>query len=84
MCSSDLIGVFATPVGYRTDNIPNWHDILAYNPMTGAIDAFRWSLLTVEQFPWDSFKFTLLWTTLLLTTGIWYFRKVEKTLVDII
>jgi lipopolysaccharide transport system permease protein len=52
--------------------------------MTGAIDAFRWSLLTVEQFPWDSFKFTLLWTTLLLTTGIWYFRKVEKTLVDII
>ncbi len=78
------IGVFATPVGYRTDNIPNWVDLLALNPMTGAIDAFRWSLLSVDQFPWDSFRLTLLWTTALLTTGIWYFRRVEKTLVDVI
>lgn len=78
------IGVFATPVGYRTDNIPNWVDLLALNPMTGAIDAFRWSLLSVDQFPWDSFRLTLLWTTVLLTTGIWYFRRVEKTLVDVI
>ena len=77
------IGVFATPVGYRTDNIPNWVDLLALNPMTGAIDAFRWSLLSVDQFPWDSFRLTLLWTTVLLTTGIWYFRRVEKTLVDV-
>lgn len=78
------IGVFATPVGYSTNNIPTWHDLLALNPMTGAIDAFRWSLLTAENFPWDSFQFTLLWTAGLLTTGIWYFRRVEKTLVDII
>jgi lipopolysaccharide transport system permease protein len=78
------IGVFATPVGYRTDNIPNWVDLLALNPMTGAIDAFRWSLLSVDQFPWDSFRLTLLWTTALLTTGIWYFRRVERTLVDVI
>lgn len=78
------IGVFATPVGYRTDNIPNWVDLLALNPMTGAIDAFRWSLLSVDQFPWDSFRLTLLWTTALLTTGIWYFRRVEKTLVDVL
>ncbi len=78
------IGVFATPVGYRTDNIPNWVDLLALNPMTGAIDAFRWSLLSVDQFPWDSFRLTLLWTTALFTTGIWYFRRVEKTLVDVI
>lgn len=78
------IGVFATPVGYRTDNIPNWYDLLSLNPMTGAIDAFRWSLLTVERFPWDSFRFTLLWTSLLVISGIWYFRRVEKTFVDVI
>ena len=77
------IGVFATPVGYRTDNIPNWYELLSLNPMTGAIDAFRWSLLTVERFPWDSFRFTLLWAVLLLGSGIWYFRRVEKTFVEI-
>ena len=78
------IGVFATPVGYRTDNIPNWYDLLALNPMTGAIDAFRWSLLQVDRFPSESFLITLTWTMALLVSGIWYFRRVEKTLVDII
>lgn len=78
------IGVFATPVGYRTDNIPNWYDLLALNPMTGAIDAFRWSLLQVDRFPSESFLITLTWTAALLVSGIWYFRRVEKTLVDII
>ena len=78
------IGVFATPVGYRTDNIPNWYDLLSLNPMTGAIDAFRWCLLTVDRFPWESFRFTLLWTVILLGSGIWYFRRVEKTFVDLI
>jgi lipopolysaccharide transport system permease protein len=78
------IGIFATPVGYRTDNIPSWHHLLSLNPMTGAIDAFRWCLLKVADFPWHSFRVTLLWTTCLLVTGIWYFRRAEKTLVDVI
>jgi lipopolysaccharide transport system permease protein len=77
------IGVFATPVGYRTDFLTKWRQILTINPMTGIIDAFRWCLLGgKETFAWDSFGITLLWIAFLLFTGIWYFRRTEKTFAD--
>jgi lipopolysaccharide transport system permease protein len=77
--------VFATPVGYRTDFLPNWQALLALNPMTGVIDAFRWCLLGPgTSFQWHSLAFTLLWTTLLIVTGVWYFRRTEKSFADII
>jgi lipopolysaccharide transport system permease protein len=77
------IGVFATPVGYRTDYLTRFRDILALNPMTGVIDAFRWSLLGEhEPFAWYSFSFTIAWTVVLVASGIWYFRHTEKTFAD--
>jgi lipopolysaccharide transport system permease protein len=78
------VGVFATPVGYRTDFLPNWRDLLALNPMTGVIDAFRWSLLSSAEFPWYSFSMTLGWAAVLVLTGVWYFRRTERSFVDII
>jgi len=79
------IGVFATPVGYRTDFLPNWQSLLALNPMTGVIDAFRWCLLGPgTNFQWYSLSFTLLWTSVLMVTGVWYFRRTEKSFADII
>jgi len=79
------IGVFATPVGYRTDFLPNWQALLALNPMTGVIDAYRWCLLSEGTvFYWQSLLFTVAWTVVLLATGIWYFRHTEKSFADII
>lgn len=79
------IGVFATPVGYRTDFLPNWQALLALNPMTGVIDAYRWCLLSEGAvFHWTSMISTLAWTVVLLATGIWYFRRTEKSFADII
>jgi lipopolysaccharide transport system permease protein len=77
------IGVFATPVGYRTDFLTRWRDVLAFNPMTGVVDAFRWSLLGGDEaFAWHSFGFSLGWTAFLMLSGIWYFRRTEKTFAD--
>lgn len=79
------IGVFATPVGYRTDYLPNWRDLLALNPMTGVIDAFRWSLFGGGvEFPWHSFACTVAWAVVLALTGVWYFRRTERSFADII
>ena len=79
------IGVFATPVGYRTDFLPNWQALLALNPMTGVIDAYRWCLLSEGTvFYWQSLLITLAWTVVLLITGILYFRHTEKSFADII
>ncbi len=79
------IGVFATPVGYRTDFLPNWQGLLALNPMTGVIDAFRWCLLGPgTAFHWQSMGFSLAWAAMLIFTGVWYFRRTEKSFADII
>ncbi len=77
------IGIFATPVGYQTNYLSTWKEILALNPMTGVIDAFRWSMLGApDGFAWYSFSFTLVWSAILVSSGIWYFRTTEKTFAD--
>ena len=77
------IAVFATPVGYRTDYLTKWKDVLALNPMTGVIDAFRWSLLGGnETFAWTSYLISIGWTVLVLFSGIWCFRRTERTFAD--
>jgi lipopolysaccharide transport system permease protein len=79
------VGVFATPVGYRTDNLPNWRGLLAMNPLTGVIDGFRWCLIG-RDFTLDSgtLAISAAGGLLLLVTGLWYFRSTERTFADVI
>jgi lipopolysaccharide transport system permease protein len=79
------IGVFATPVGYRTDSLTTWQPVLDLNPMTGVVDAFRWCLLSEgTAFHWNSMAFSLVWAVLLIITGVWYFRRTERSFADVI
>ena len=79
------IGVFVTPVGYRTDYLPNWRELLALNPMTGVVEGFRWCLLAGDQaFYWPALAASLSWATVLGLTGVWYFRHMERSFADVI
>ncbi|HUR60300.1 MAG TPA: ABC transporter permease, partial [Opitutaceae bacterium] len=79
------VGVFVTPVGYRTDNLPNWRELLALNPLTGVVDGFRWCLLgDAVRFDPSLFVTSLLVALVLLATGLWYFRSTERTFADAI
>ena len=79
------IGVFVTPVGYRTDFLPNWRDLLALNPLTCIVDGFRWCLLGGQtEFDASGLAISLAVTAGLLGTGLWYFRKVERQFADVI
>jgi lipopolysaccharide transport system permease protein len=79
------IGIFLSPVGYRTDHYPTWRDLLALNPLTGVIDGFRWCLLggTHQLSPWG-LGISIILITLTLFGGIWFFRRTEKGFADII
>ncbi|HEX2860150.1 MAG TPA: ABC transporter permease [Lacunisphaera sp.] len=79
------IGMFVTPVGFRTDHLPNWRDLLALNPLAGVVDGVRWSLLagrTELHLPGLASSVAL--AAILLFTGLWYFRKTERQFADII
>ena len=79
------VGVFVTPVGYRTDYLPNWHDLLALNPMTSIVDGFRWCLFRGEtEFYFRGLAISFTVAAVLLGTGLWHFRKVERLFADII
>lgn len=79
------IGLFVTPVGYRTDFLPNWRDLLALNPLTGVVNGFRWCLLGGGmEFYVAGFLVSLAMAALLLGTGLWYFRATERKFADVI
>lgn len=79
------VGVFVSPVGFRTEFYPNWRELLALNPLTGLINGFRWCLLGADQ-PLDSLSlaYSAAITAALLISGVWYFRKTERQFADVI
>ncbi len=79
------IGLFVTPIGYRTDFLPNWRDLLALNPLTGVVNGFRWCLLGVDMdFYASGLVMSVLISAILLGTGLWYFRGTERQFADVI
>ena len=79
------IGLFVTPVGYRTDNLPNWRELLALNPLSAVVDGMRWSLLGGRtELYMPGIATSVITAAILLTTGLWYFRRTERQFADII
>ena len=79
------IGVFVTPVGFRTDLLPNWRDLIALNPLSGVIDGVRWSLLGGQtELYLPGIGLSVVVAALLLATGVWYFRRTERLFADVI
>lgn len=79
------VGLFITPVGYRADVLPNWRAVLALNPLTGVVEGFRWCLLGGGQtIYWPGFALSLAVAVLLVSSGVWFFRKTERRFADVI
>jgi lipopolysaccharide transport system permease protein len=76
---------FATPVAYPTSAVPKrWRLLYELNPMVGAVDGFRWALRGTGPFPRQSVTLAALTATVLLVTGLYYFRRTEDTFADFI
>ena len=79
-------GLYISPVGFSSNIVPeNWRILYCLNPMVGVIEGFRWSLLRGEvPFPISSVLLSCGLVVLLCLSGIWYFRKMERTFADVI
>jgi len=77
-------GLFISPVGFSSDVIPEkWRFIYSINPMVGVIDGFRWAIIGKNvSFYMPGFILSIVLTFALLTIGILYFRKTERTFAD--
>jgi lipopolysaccharide transport system permease protein len=79
-------GLYVSPVGFSSGIIPApWRLIYSINPMVGVIDGFRWAILRGQSdLWWPGLLSSALLTAVLCITGIWYFRKMERTFADVI
>jgi lipopolysaccharide transport system permease protein len=79
-------GLYISPVGFSSIIVPEqWRLIYSLNPMVGVIDGFRWAILGGESNLYlPGFGLSLTLVFLLLWSGIWYFRKMERTFADVI
>jgi lipopolysaccharide transport system permease protein len=77
--------LFITPVAYSASVISDkWQLIYFLNPMAGVVNGFRWALLGAGNGPditlWISVGISLL----VLVSGLFYFRNMERTFADTI
>ena len=79
-------GLYASPVGFSSSIVPEkWRLLYSLNPMVGVIDGFRWAILGGEyQLHLLGFSISLILVGLFLVSGIWFFRKMERTFADVI
>jgi lipopolysaccharide transport system permease protein len=79
-------GLYVSPVGFQSSIIPARYQLLySLNPMVGVIDGFRWCILGgSSRIYWPGQAIAVTEVIVLLATGIWYFRKTERTFADVI
>ncbi len=79
-------GLYISPIAFTSDLVPaRWRALYELNPMVGIIDGFRWALLRGHATaPWTGLAYSCALVAVLLVTGLWYFRKTEKTFADVI
>jgi len=77
--------LFITPVAYSASVISEkWQLVYSLNPMAGVVNGFRWALLGAGTGPdmalWVSVGISLM----ILVSGLFYFRNMERTFADMI
>ncbi len=79
-------GLYISPVGFSSSIVPEqWRLLYSLNPMVGVIDGFRWAILGGDSaIYWQGFSLSIALVFVMLWSGIWYFRKTEKTFADVI
>ena len=79
-------GLYISPVGFSSSIVPEkWRLLYSVNPMVGVIDGFRWAILGGEaQIYLPGFILSTGLVVLLFISGIWYFRKTERSFADVI
>ncbi len=80
------LGLYVSPVGFSIQMIPDsWLQIYRLNPMVGVIEGFRWALLGGDfRLDPSSLLINILTAVIFCASGLWFFRRVERSFADVI
>jgi lipopolysaccharide transport system permease protein len=77
------LGLYVSPVGYPSDLVPEKYQLIYHlNPVVGIIEGFRFSILgeSLNQYSILSALISLI----IFLSSIFYFKKVEKVMADLV
>jgi len=76
--------MFATPIAYPSSLLPEpWQTLYGLNPMAGVVEGFRWALLDTDTAPGPMILLSAGAAVVILVSGAFYFRRMEKTFADV-
>lgn len=79
------IWLFVTPVVYSSRLIPDrWRPLYNLNPMAGVVDGFRWMVSPEAPAPAAGLAVSVAAVAILLTAGLYFFRRVERSFADVV
>lgn len=77
--------LFATPIAYPSSLLSEpWRTLYGINPMAGVIEGFRWALLGTNTAPGPIIFVSAFVSIMLLVSGVFYFRRMEKSFADVV
>ncbi len=77
--------LFLTPVAYSAKVISDkWQLVYSLNPMAGVVNGFRWALLGSNTGPNLGMAVSIGISLIVLVSGLFYFRAMERTFADMI
>jgi lipopolysaccharide transport system permease protein len=77
--------MFASPVAYPSTLVPDeWRWLYGLNPMAGVIEGFRWAMTSHGQPPRPLLVASAAVVVLVLVGGVAYFRRIERTIADVV
>lgn len=76
--------MYTAPIVYSASSIPEkWRFVYSLNPIVGVIEGFRACLLGTPM-PWTYIWPGIITATILLISGAFYFKRMERVFVDVI
>ncbi len=76
---------FLTPITYSASLVPEQFQLLyGINPMVGVVEGFRWAMLGIGDPPSILIGVSAIISLLLLISGAYYFRRMERTFADVV
>lgn len=82
------IWMFASPIVYSmswvTEKHPQYRWLLALNPVAGIMEGFRAYLLPTGTWDLTPLGFSVVFTVVILLSGCYFFRRMEKTFADFV
>lgn len=77
--------LFATPIAYPSSLLSEpWRTVYGLNPMVGVVEGFRWALLHSNAAPGPMIFVSSAAALIILVTGAFYFRRMERTFADVV